>query len=194
MKTKPKKNRKQLPFSYHLGNLIIAVVLLSLFITFWPILEIYLFPPKIKPAAQVKETSITIPRINAQAPLILDVDPWNETVYKTALTKGVAHAKDTSFPWEEGKSFLFAHSSGNPWELTSYNTVFLRLGELMVGDEVLITQKGKVYRFVVEEKKTVWPSEVSYLESSNENQLVIMTCTPIGTSLKRLLIFAKPTN
>src|SRR3990167_4958879 len=192
MKTKIKKHRREKPFSHHLGNLIIAVVLLSFFITFWPIVEIYLFPPKIQPAVQLKETSITIPRINAQSPIIHDVDPWNEKVYKKALTQGVAHAKDTSLPLEGGRSFLFAHSSGNPWELTSYNTIFLRLGELMVGDEILITDKGKVYRFIVEDKKTVWPSEVSYLEESNRNELIIMTCTPIGTSFKRLLIFARP--
>lgn len=192
MKMKKKIKRTEKPFAYHLGNLIIALVLLSVFITFWPILEVYLFPPKIKPVAELKGNAITIPKISAQAPLILNVDPWNEKVYKEALTKGVAHAKNTSLPGDVGASFVFAHSSGNPWEITSYNTIFLRLGELMVGDEILITRNHKVYRYVVSDKKSVWPSEISYLENPMENKLTIMTCTPIGTSLKRLLVIAEP--
>lgn len=192
MKVKTKIKHIEKPFSHHLGNLIISLVLLSLFITFWPIIEVYLFPPKIKPVAEIKGTSITIPKISAQAPLLLNIDPWNEKVYKEALKKGVAHAKDTALPGDKGASFVFAHSSGNPWEITSYNTIFLRLGELMVGDEVLIGRGGKVYRYIVTEKKSVWPSEVSYLENPTENRLTIMTCTPIGTSLKRLLVIAEP--
>lgn len=192
MKAKTKIKRREKPFAYHLGNLIISLVLLSSFITFWPIIEVYLFPPRIKPVFAITETAITIPKISAQAPLILNVDPWNEVEYKNVLKKGVAHAKNTSLPGEEGSSFVFAHSSGNPWEITSYNTIFLRLGELMVGDEIFINREGKVYRYIVTEKKSVWPSEISYLENPMDNKLTIMTCTPIGTSLKRLLIFAQP--
>lgn len=192
MKKRKRSSRKEKPISYKIGNLIILTVILSMFLTFWPVLELYLSPTKLIPAESLKENSITIPAINAQALIVQNIDPWDEKVYQKALSKGVAHAKDTSLPWEEGKSFLFAHSSGNPWELTSYNTPFLRLGDLMVGDEILITHEGKVYKYVVDEKISVWPSEVDYLEQSSENQLVLMTCTPIGTSLKRLLIFAKP--
>ena len=34
--------------------------------------------------------------------------------------------------------------------------------------------------------------DVSYLIETKKTQLILQTCTPIGTSLKRLLVFADP--
>lgn len=41
-------------------------------------------------------------------------------------------------------------------------------------------------------KKTVWPNEVKYLKEDQGDILILQTCTPIGTALQRLLVFAKP--
>ena len=86
-----------------------------------------------------------------------------------------------------------------PWEMTRYNTIFLRLGELSVGDEIVITRNGKELKYTVSDKKEVDPSEVNYLLQTdkteprlNRGKLILQTCTPIGTALKRLLIFADP--
>ena len=84
------------------------------FVIFYPLLSTYFFPPQVKPQTELKGDYITIPKIKAQAPLILNVDPWNENIYKESLKKGVAHAKGTPLPGESGRSFIFAHSSGNP--------------------------------------------------------------------------------
>ena len=79
--------------------------------------------------------------------------------------------------------------------MTRFNTVFLRLGELNMGDIISIYKDGKEYTYAVSDKKEVWPNEVSYLvNAEDEDILILQTCTPIGTDLKRLLIFAKPVN
>lgn len=138
-------------------------------------------------------SSVYIPKINAYAPVIYNVDPYDATVYKRALTQGVAHAKGSAVPGQDGKVYLFAHSSGMPWEITRFNTIFLRLSELERDDEVFVYKDGEKYSYRVYDKKEVWPSEVSYLVEDVEDGriLVLQTCSPVGTDLKRLLVFAK---
>ena len=104
-----------------------------------------------------------IPKIYAQAPIIHDVDPWNEAIYKNALTQGVAHAKGSARPGQSGTSFLFAHSSGMPWEITRYNTIFLRLSELSISDRIILSVDGKRTTYQVVDKKEVTPDKVEYL-------------------------------
>lgn len=160
------------------------------FIIFYPVISSYLFPKPIKSQSELKGDYITIAKIKAQAPLIFNVDPWKEDIYKVALKKGVAHAKGTSLPGEKGRSFIFAHSSGNPLEQTNYNTVFLKLGELKIGDSIEIKRDNKVYKYNVTQLKIVFPSEVDYLKNTKSDGIVVQTCWPIGTAFKRLLVFA----
>lgn len=178
----------------NLGNLLITLSLLILGFTYYPFLNLYLPQPQ-TPTATLAVTQgfyINIPKINAQAEVIPDVDPWNQQTYRKALEQGVAQAKGSSLPGQEGTIFLFAHSSEVPWRMTRYNTAFLRLGELQIGDEVNLFKDGQEYQYQVTDKKEVWPSEVKYLKEDQGDQLILQTCTPVGTALKRLLIFAKP--
>ena len=177
---------------FHIGNLLIVLSLLTSFIVFYPVISAYLFPQQIKPANELKGDYITIPKIKAQAPLIFNVDPWNEAVYQEELKKGVAHAKGTALPGESGRSFIFAHSSGNPFEITRYNTVFLKLGELKIGDDIEIKRDNKIYKYAVTQTKIVNPTETEYLMKSETDGIIVQTCWPIGTSFKRLLVFASP--
>lgn len=177
---------------FHIGNALIAASLVSFAYLFYPLLQIYFAPPVVQKITTKSGSFLTIPKIHAQAPIIENVDPWSETIYNEALAKGVAHAKGTSHPGEKGTVFLFAHSSGAPWEMTRYNTIFLRLGELQTGDEILVMRNGKEITYRVTDKKEVDPSEIHYLLQTDKNQLILQTCTPIGTSLHRLLIFAAP--
>lgn len=200
IKTKAtKKSSKKAPKAqkgvmFYLGNLLIVLSLLISFLIFYPVIVTYLFPAPIKNQDILIGDYITIPKIKAQAPLIMDVDPINQSVYEKALKKGVAHAKGTYLPGENGRSFLFAHSSGNPLEQTNYNTVFLKLNELNQNDEIHIKRGDKIYKYKVTSKKVVYPSEVDYLEKNDTPGIIIQTCWPIGTSWKRLLVFASPTN
>ena len=178
---------------YYLGNILILISLIGFAYIFYPMFQAYVYPPIVQKVTAKTGTYLTIPKIHAQAPVVLNTDPWTESAYDENLKKGVAHAKGTSLPGDPGTSFLFAHSSGTPWEMTRYNTIFLRLGELSVGDEIVITRNGKEIKYKVRDKKEVEPSEVSYLLQTDKTELILQTCAPIGTSLKRLLIFAEPT-
>ncbi len=178
--------------SYYLGNGILIAAFVGFIYLFWPIIQIYLFPPKIQTHLPRTGMYITIPKIHAQAPVIPGVDPYNQAVYDAALKHGVAQAKGTSLPGQKGTMYLFAHSSGPVWDLTHFNTIFWRLGELQKGDLITIRRNGENFYYTVHDTKVISPSNLSYLRDTRKTQLILQTCTPVGTSLFRLLVFANP--
>ena len=178
--------------SYFIGNILILLSLAGFAFIFYPLIKLYVFPPKIHPVAERHGFFITIPKIDAQAPVIPDIDPFSQTAYMAALKHGIAQAKDTSLPGQKGTMYLFAHSSGPPWELTRFNTIFLRIGELNPGDLIYVTRNGEVYKYRVRGKKIIWPNNLTYLKNTKRTQLILQTCTPIGTDFQRLLVFADP--
>lgn len=191
-KTKRTKPEPQKNIFYYLGNLLLLFSFLLFFIIFYPVISTYFFPKPIIKSEDLKGDFITIPKIKAQAPLIFNVDPWQENIYQKVLKKGVAHAKGTPLPGEKGRAFIFAHSSGNPLDVTRYNTVFLKLGELKIGDSIEIKRNNKTYNYKVTQTKIVWPQEVEYLKNTKSYGIIVQTCWPTGTAFKRLLVFAAP--
>lgn len=134
---------------------------------------------------------IVIPKIGANARIISSVDPYDSAIYQQALTKGVAHAAGTVLPGDIGSSFLFSHSSANLLEARTYNSVFYLLSKLSNGDDILIYRNGKEIRYTVQEKKLVEATDTSYLHRTIDYpEIVLMTCWPAGTDLKRLIIVA----
>lgn len=157
---------------------------------YFPLLKAYFFPTPqpVIAAIESDEYWISIPTISASAPIINNVDPWDEESYKEALKQGIAHAQGSALPGK-GKSYLFAHSSDYPWNITRYNTAFFKLHELKKGDTILIQNGDKKITYSVTETKEIWPTEVEYFNNQTAD-LILQTCTPIGTDLKRLLVFA----
>lgn len=194
---KEKKN-----VSYYLGNFLIAFSLILLIFIYAPIISLYLNPPKIIAELPKNGFFITIPKISAQAPVIENVNPWNTDDYLPKLQNGVGEAASSKNPGEEGLIYMFAHSSDYPWRITRYNTAFFKLPDLKPGDQILLNKNGQEFTYVVYDKKELWPDQVQYLKELDENkdaslsaklgkQLILQTCVPIGTDLKRLLVFAK---
>ena len=137
---------------------------------------------------------IVIPKIGANAPVIQNVDPYNENEYQIALTKGIAHAKSSSLPenLNNGSMFLFAHSAGNFYEANRYNAIFYLLNKLEKKDPIYVFYNEKKYTYYVTDTKIVDENQVQYLTNDTPaKQLILMTCWPAGTSLKRLLVFAE---
>lgn len=135
------------------------------------------------------EFSIIIPKIEANARIIENVDPYNSAIYQNALTKGVAHAAGTSTPGNGGNTFLFAHSSDNFYNANRYNSVFYLLRKLEFGDKFYIFKEGTTFEYKVKRKDIVDPDAVEYLGSlSGSETATLMTCWPPGTTLQRLIV------
>ena len=137
--------------------------------------------------------SIIIPKLNAKAPIIGNIDPSNPDEYLKALKKGVAHAAGTPFPGEVGNVFLFAHSTDAFYNIGRYNAVFFLIGRLETGDEIDIYYRGRLYKYIVYDKKVVDPTDTQYLGTlaMGEKTLTLQTCYPPGTTIKRLVVLAK---
>ena len=140
------------------------------------------------------EFGLVIPKIAANAVVFPNVDPANPAVYLPILKKGVAHASGSAFPGMNGTIYIFAHSTDNFWDVGRYNAVFFLLSELKPGDDVIIFFQDRRYNYKVTETKIVDPEETSYLFANigKVEQVVLQTCWPPGTTLKRLLVIARP--
>lgn len=137
--------------------------------------------------------SIYVPKIDAKSVVIENVDLGSEKEYLAALKKGVAHGKGTYFPGQGKNIFLFAHSVSAPEYIKTYNAVFYDLRKLENGDEIIIYFSGKKYVYRVSEKIIASPSDVSFLTKDYGGEtLILQTCDPPGTTLRRLLVIAKP--
>ncbi|MGI5826546.1 MAG: sortase [Patescibacteria group bacterium] len=137
--------------------------------------------------------SIVIPKIEAKARVIPNVDPANESQYKAALKKGVGHAAGTKFPGNNGPIFLFAHSASTPTDIIQYNAVFYLLKELKEKDEIIVFFTGQKFVYQVIEQFVTTASDIQWLtHQDNQEKLVLQTCWPPGTTQKRLIVVAKP--
>lgn len=140
-----------------------------------------------------QDFSVIIPKINANAKVVKDVDPFDSRIYQVALTRGIAHAKGTSTPDQPGNTFIFAHSALNWYQSSQFNAVFYLLNKLEKDDEVIVYYQKEKYKYIVTETKIIKGDELDYLSSNlNTNQLTLMTCWPPGTTLNRLIVIAKP--
>ncbi len=179
--------------------LVMAGLLLSVCI-FWPVLVnefAYQIQQKnVLPSSSVKTIrpidtmfGIVIPKINANAKIIPNVDPYDSRVYQEALTRGVAHAKGSVYPGRVGNMFIFSHSSVDFFQALRYNSVFYLLDKLETNDEIDVYFNSEKFVYRVTEKKLVDANAITYLTEKTDNKLVtLMTCWPPGTTFKRLIV------
>ncbi len=193
-----------------LGNIFLLISFFGLIFTFSPLLivrikyfltknlvrRIYfgdLLKKEISPTILAPDPyfSLVIPKINARAKIVANVDASNPKEYLWVLKQGVAHAKGTGFPGISRSIFLFAHSTDAPWNVVRYNAVFYLLHELEIGDEIVIFFYNKKYFYRVFEKKIVSRQETDFWKKKDEEVLILQTCWPPGTTQKALLVFGK---
>ena len=135
---------------------------------------------------------LIIPKIKANERVVRDVNPFNESEYQQALKKGIAHAKESGLPGKKSNIFLFAHSSGNFYQNNRLNTAFLLLNKLEKSDQIIIFFEGEIFEYQVFDKKIVAENQIEYMNNfSDQETITLMTCWPLGTSYKRLLVFGK---
>ena len=137
------------------------------------------------------EFGLYIPKIQANAKVIKNIDPYDYDAYRNALVKGVVHAKGSALPSEPGNVFLFAHSTVNFYERRQYNVYFYLLGELKKDDPIIVTYQGTMYKYKVLEFKVVKPEEIQYMgKYMDQDTLTLMTCWPVGSNTKRAIVTA----
>ncbi len=124
-----------------------------------------------------------------------NVESSDEKIYNRYLKYGVAHFKGTPLPGDGGNSFIYGHSAVDSFFRNHKNlpeTIFSRLNNIDIGQDVIITKDKETFTYVVRNKKIVAPDDFSILQTQNNKETVtLMTCWPLGIGTKRLVVVAE---
>lgn len=141
---------------------------------------------KLADAGTLPETtySLAIPALNIK----------NATVVTTHsdLKKSLIHYPGTAMPGDLGNTVIFGHSVlpqfFNP---KNYISIFSTLHTLTQGDEIVLTSDNVEYRYQISDIYEVMPDNLTPLaQSYGSRRLTLITCTPPGTYLRRLIVKA----
>jgi LPXTG-site transpeptidase (sortase) family protein len=143
-----------------------------------------------------KDMYITIESVGIKDITITpNVESSQEEVYDQYLKRGVAHFKGTPLPGDGGNSFIYGHSSVESFFSRHKDlpeTIFTRLEDIEVGDDVYISRDGQSLHYIVRQKKIVEATDFSILETQGDKESVtLMTCWPLGIGTKRLVVVAE---
>lgn len=122
---------------------------------------------------------LEIPRINAELAIVEGTDPDD-------LAKGVGHYKGSSLPSQNGQIVLSGHR----------DTVFRHLGELHIGDQLIVKVPNSSFAYKIIHTKIVDSKDTSIITLQKDHEeLILTTCYPfryIGNAPKRYIIYADP--
>jgi len=135
------------------------------------------------PVSRPQEFTLTIPK--------LDIQKAKVKVDSTRFDISLSHFPGTALPGEIGNSFITGHSVLPQFaDPQNYKTIFTKLADLEIGDDVYIQINDQNLHFMVQYAKIVSPRDTSVLLpiSATGRNLTLMTCVPPGTSTKRLVV------
>lgn len=140
---------------------------------------------------------LVIPKLGKSVPLVhmdtehIEGENWNELEkqIQDSLRGGVVHYPGTAKPGQYGNVFMTGHSSYYPWDPGKFKDIFATLNKLEVGDRYYVYYDQIKYTYEVVDKKEVQPTNVEVLVQPKDKKIsTLMTCTPVGTTLRRLII------
>jgi len=131
----------------------------------------------VQPKDSMPPTRIVIPKIGVNAPIINGVG-WED------LKKGVGHLPGSANPGERGNLYLAAHND-------IYGEIFRHLEDLEVGDEYFIYAGEEEFRYVVQEKRIIGPTDVDVMLATTEPVATLQTCTPYMVDTHRLIVIGE---
>lgn len=140
----------------------------------------------------VPRSVLELPGLDQPLPLVYS-DTLEEARLQEYLKEGaVVLPLGTAFG-EPGNVVITAHSSGTQ-AFGPYRFAFARLAELEAGQEYTIVTLTARYTYRVYGKEIVWPHEVNRLPRDNRSTVTLVTCWPLWTNFKRLLVHTELVN
>jgi sortase A len=126
--------------------------------------------------------SISIPKLKITDATVSTVDD--------DLGSHLVNFQGTALPPDKGNAVIFGHSTlPQLYNPKDYHTIFAYAHTLKVGDDILVNADHVQYKYVINAITIVNPDDTSVLAQSYDNSyLTIITCTPPGTTWKRLII------
>jgi len=139
---------------------------------------------------QIPNNSLFVPKLDIKAPIRWDIPSGNAM---DQLREGVVHIKQTSFPGQVGGNvFLTGHSSYYWWDSGKYKFIFTLLPQIKKDTKVYVKHHDTLYTYKVYQTLTVKPDDTWVMKQiKGKNIVSLMTCVPIGTSLRRFVVRAE---
>jgi sortase A len=132
--------------------------------------------------------TLSIPAIKIEEAIVSTID--------TDLQKHLVNYQGTAIPGKNGNAVIFGHSTlPQLFNMKDYKTTFANAYKLKNGDLIYAMLNGVTYTYKIFKSMVVEPSDSSALIQDYDNSyLTIVTCTPPGTTWKRLIIKARLEN
>lgn len=134
--------------------------------------------------SKITNYALSIPKLGIKNANVSTVD--------TELDKHLVNYPGTAVAPEKGNSVIFGHSTlpqlFNP---NDYKTIFATLHTLKIGDEFSVNVGNVIYTYKIHSITIVDPSNTSiFFQDTDNSHITLVTCTPPGTTWKRLIIKA----
>ncbi len=127
------------------------------------------------------KTILEIPSANVYGPV---VDGENAN----AMDRGFWHYPISKPPGWRGNTIIIGHRF---LHIPPRTDTLFNLDQVQIGDRIIIEQKYDKYTYTVIHTFVVDKNNTSVLEDTNDYRLTIITCTPLWSSEKRLVIIGK---
>ncbi|MBW8481816.1 class E sortase [Actinomadura parmotrematis] len=130
---------------------------------------------------------IRIPRFGAKYHFVII-----EGVELADLRKGPGHYPGSALPGALGNFVVSGHR-------TTYSAPFNRLGELKMGDRILIDTRDRQYVYKVTDRKIVKPTAVDVTDpvpfhpgrTATKHLITLTTCHPEYSAAQRMIVFGE---
>lgn len=135
--------------------------------------------PTIDPGALLP-TRLRIPAMSLDSPVhevTVDMGEWQVS------PMDIGHHLGTGNPGEKGNVVLAGHRDIN-------SALFRELDRLGPGDDIFVSNNLKEYHYRVVESYVVGPDHTEVMDSTDDNRVTLITCTPIGLATQRLIVIA----
>lgn len=143
-------------------------------------------------ATVAQDPRIIIPKINVDVPVVYDITSYEDAAIQKGLQRGVVHYGTTATPGQIGNNVIVGHSSNDLFDSGGYKFAFVLLDHMNNGDVIELNYQGKQYVYKVFNKAVVAPTDFSLVNTTPDKPVVtLITCTPPGTALKRLIVQAE---
>ena len=140
----------------------------------------------------VDTSKLIIPKLNVDVPVHFGI---STSEVMSAMNNGVAHyviPGANAFPGQIGNVVITGHSAGDIYSNNQYKFIFSGLERLENGDLIYINYESTRYTYSIVKKEVVEPSNVAAVTPATDKpQLILVTCTPLGTSRYRLIVTAE---
>lgn len=130
-------------------------------------------------------TGLVIPAIKLDSRVVrigTKLDQNNNLIWETAAF-AVGHHEGSANPGEPGNVVLSGHISS-----IREGAVFNHLPNVQLGDGVVVRTPERDHLFVVDNIKTVLPTDVQVLSPTGENRVILITCVPDRVYTHRLIV------